>query len=307
MNIVDDFIETTLVLSDDYEGEVVATLISAKSNSANRKSVLYLHGYVDYFFQAHLAEAFVEKGYNFYALDLRKHGRSLLPHQHPNYFADVEEFYEEITMSIEIIKEESSEALYLLGHSTGGLIASNYMVNGSSRSQIKALMLNSPFLEIKFPHILRRPLFMLSALVSSVAPYAKFPAMFSVVYGESAHKDFHGEWDYNLAWKPMNGFDLYYKWMRGIIGAQDRLGKGDIEVPILVMHAEQSLDLKKYSVEAQSADTVLVVEDMQRIGAELGDEVTLITVKEGMHDLFLSKPAVRTLALSEMLAWLECH
>ena len=307
MNIVDDFTETTLRLSDDYEGEVVATLISAKSNAENRKSVLYLHGYVDYFFQAHLAEAFVNKGYNFYALDLRKHGRSLLTHQHKNYCGNIEEFYEEITLSIKMIKDVSSEALYLLGHSTGGLIASNYMLNGVSRSQVKALMLNSPFLEIRFPHILRYPLFILSILVSSVSPYAKFPEMFSPIYGQSVHKDYDGEWDYNLVWKPIKGFDLYHKWMRAIISAQDRLRHAKIEVPVLVMHAERSLNMKTYSEDAKTADTVLMVEDMQKIGVQLGDDVTLLSIKDGMHDIFLSKYEVRALALSEMLSWLECH
>jgi len=307
MNITDDFIEMTLPLLDDYEGQVVATLISAKTNRENQKSVLYLHGYVDYFFQVHLAEAFVNKGYNFYALDLRKHGRSLLPHQHKNYYRNIEEFYEEITLSIKMIKEESSEALYLLGHSTGGLIASNYMLNGELRSKVQGLMLNSPFVEIRFPRILRRPLFFLSTIVSSVRPYAKFPEMFSPIYGKSAHKDFDGEWDYNLEWKPIKGFDLYHAWMCAIISAQDRLRHAKIDVPILVMHAERSLNMSTYTQEAKTADTVLVVEDMQKVGAQLGGDVTLLSVKDGMHDLFLSKYEVRTFVLSEMLAWLERH
>jgi len=307
MHIVDDFTETILELSDDYEGKVVATLVGAKSNRANQKSVLYLHGYVDYFFQAHLAEAFVNKGYNFYGLDLRKHGRSLLPHQHKNYYQNIEEFYEEITLSIKMIKEQSSEELYFLGHSTGALIASNYMLNGTSRREIKALMLNSPFLEIRFPHILRRPLFILSTMVSSVSPYTKFPEMFSPIYGKSVHKDFDGEWDYNLAWKPIKGFDLYHAWMSAIISAQERLRQAKIEVPILVMHAERSLNMKQYRTEAKRVDSVLVVEDMVKIGSQLGDEVTLLSVKDGMHDLFLSQPDVREFVLSKMLTWLECH
>ena len=307
MNIIDDFTETTLSLSDDYEGEVIATLVSAKANKVNQKSVLYLHGYVDYFFQAHLAEAFVNKGYNFYGLDLRKHGRSLLPHQHKNYFGNIEEFYEEITLSIKKIKEESGEELYLLGHSTGGLIASNYMINGELRSEIKGLMLNSPFVEIRFPRILRRSLFILSTIVSSIRPYAKFPEMFSPIYGKSAHKDFDGEWDYNLEWKPINGFDLYHKWMCGIISAQDRLKHAHIDVPVLVMHAERSLNMSTYSQAAKTADTVLAVEDMQKVGAQLGNNVTLLSIKDGMHDLVLSQPKVRAFVMAKMLAWLECH
>ncbi|GAA3180448.1 hypothetical protein GCM10020255_074200 [Rhodococcus baikonurensis] len=41
-----------------------------------RRAVLYVHGFTDYFFQKHLAEHFAEQGYAFFALDLRKCGRS---------------------------------------------------------------------------------------------------------------------------------------------------------------------------------------------------------------------------------------
>jgi alpha-beta hydrolase superfamily lysophospholipase len=41
-----------------------------KSQPRNRKSVLYLHGYNDYFFHTHV-EKFNENNFDFYALDLR--------------------------------------------------------------------------------------------------------------------------------------------------------------------------------------------------------------------------------------------
>jgi alpha-beta hydrolase superfamily lysophospholipase len=42
-----------------------------------------------------LADTFINAGYNFYALDLRKYGRSLMDHQHPNLCKDVFEYFEE--------------------------------------------------------------------------------------------------------------------------------------------------------------------------------------------------------------------
>jgi alpha-beta hydrolase superfamily lysophospholipase len=59
------------------------TLISSNRNLGDRRSVLYLHGYNDYFFHTHVAEKFNENNFDFYALDLRKYGRSLLKNQHP--------------------------------------------------------------------------------------------------------------------------------------------------------------------------------------------------------------------------------
>ena len=59
-------------LPDDYEGSVAATLVRFAAGRASSRAVLYLHGYVDYFFQTHMARWFVARGWSFYALDLRK-------------------------------------------------------------------------------------------------------------------------------------------------------------------------------------------------------------------------------------------
>ena len=46
-----------IALPSDFEGEVEATLVTLRANAPTRRAVLYLHGYVDYFFQTHLAES----------------------------------------------------------------------------------------------------------------------------------------------------------------------------------------------------------------------------------------------------------
>src|SRR5690606_6997040 len=104
--------QATLDLGSDAEGPVVATVVRPRPDDgtggaagmhpgnegggsglpaawSERPAVLYLHGYNDYFFQTHLAEHLMVHGYAFYALDLRKHGRSLRPWQTPNYCTDL--------------------------------------------------------------------------------------------------------------------------------------------------------------------------------------------------------------------------
>ena len=71
----------TIAQSDDYEGKVTCTLVRKLADKKSNKAVLYIHGYSDYFFQEEYAEQFTKRGINFYALDLRKYGRSYLPHQ----------------------------------------------------------------------------------------------------------------------------------------------------------------------------------------------------------------------------------
>lgn len=304
MNLDKDFTFQTIKLTPDYDGEAIATLISSKHNLGNRKSVLYIHGYNDYFFQTHVAEKFNENNFDFYALDLRKYGRSLLKQQHPNYCKDIEEYFEEISIAIREIYTLNKEPISLLGHSTGGLIASSYMNSGSERSHISALILNSPFLDFYQSNFEKFITYWGSKIISNLAQYAKIEGVLSPVYGQSLHKDYYGEWDYNLDWKPIKGFPTYFKWVMAINIAQKKLAHSNIKVPILVMHSSASKKGNTFSEEAMSRDTVLNIEDIKRVGVTLGDDVTLLQIDHALHDIFLSPKAVRENAFDKMFCWL---
>src|SRR3954462_5161891 len=107
-----------LDFADDYDGAVVATLVRLPVANAPRGAVLYVHGFNDYFFQRHMAQRFALEGYAFYALDLRKHGRSLRPHQHPNFCKSVSEYHADLTAAL----SEIGAPVLLAGHSMGGLV-----------------------------------------------------------------------------------------------------------------------------------------------------------------------------------------
>ncbi len=89
----------TLTLPDDDEGSVVATLVHRPAAETTDRAVLHVHGFADYFFQTAYAEWWTERGYDFYALDLRKYGRSILPHQTPNYVADLAHYHPELDLA----------------------------------------------------------------------------------------------------------------------------------------------------------------------------------------------------------------
>ena len=131
----------------DYDGPVVSTLVRLPVGDAPRGPVLYVHGFSDYFFQRHMAERFAAEGYAFHALDLRKYGRSLRPHQHANFCKSLTEYYPDISAAIDAI----GAPVLLAGHSTGGLVCSLYAHEGDRRSQVEARWLNSPFLDWILP------------------------------------------------------------------------------------------------------------------------------------------------------------
>ena len=106
-----DYQQATLNFPDDYEGQVTATLIRKKAAKATTRAVLYIHGFIDYFFQTEMAEQFNQHGFDFYALDLRKYGRSHLPHQKYYNVRDLAEYDAEITEALEIIGAEDHDAV----------------------------------------------------------------------------------------------------------------------------------------------------------------------------------------------------
>ena len=299
------FEATTLTFPDDYDGPVVATLVRRRADEPTPQAVLYIHGYTDYFFQAHLADAYNRHGYDFYALDLRKHGRSLLPGQHPNFCRDVREYDAEITAAIDRIEREGHTFLVLNGHSTGGLLAALYAHRGARRDKLNAVFLNSPFFAFNAPPAQKASLPLL-ALAGQVTPFRAVGGGVNSIYPKSIHKDYYGEWDFNLAWKPIEGFPAYYGWIGAIHRAQGAVRGGlSIRRPVLVMHSDCSAGGREWRELFRASDIVLNVEDMRQGAKRLGRHVTVVEIPGGVHDLVLSRRPVRDHVFAALFEWLD--
>lgn len=296
-------------LGRDDEGPVVAQLVSCRAPQPTGQAVLYVHGFVDYFFQTHLAEFFTQRGWDFYAIDLRKYGRSLLPHQTPNFCHSLTDYYPELDEAARIIREEDGHHTLLVnGHSTGGLITSLWAHDRRDAGIIDGLFLNSPFFDFNAPWFVRRPVAAAVARVGRGAPYRIVPLGLSPVYGQSLHAEHRGEWTYNLVWKPLAGFPVRAGWLHAIRQAQQRLRAGlAIPVPILLACSERSFRGSRWHDAAALADAVLDVEHMVRWAPRLGRHVTLVRFDGGKHDLTLSGAAVRDHVFAELHRWVGAY
>ena len=275
-----------LAFADDYDGRVVATLVRLPAGDAPRGAVLYVHGFVDYFFQRHMAERFAAEGYAFFALDLRKHGRSLLAHQHPCFCKDVAEYFADITQSIDAI----GAPVLLAGHSTGGLVCALYADRGEKKDEVRALWLNSPFFDWKVSPLKRAQLG-LAALTGRAFPFLNDPKALSDLYVRSIHRDFGGEWDFDLKLKPLYGFPAYFGWIGAVLAAQAKVHAGlDIRCPVLTMHSDES-------------DIVLDWRHCAHWGRTLGRKAAVLALPGGVHDLVLSRREVRDAAFSALFSW----
>ena len=306
--VLPGFEAATLNFPDDYDGPVVATLIRKRTIQPSERAVLYIHGWTDYFFQVHLADEFTRRGYNFYALDLRKYGRSLQGAAHPNYCRDLHEYFAEISVALQIItKQDGNHWVLLNGHSTGGLVSALYAESGSERHCINALALNSPFFDVN----LDRLGLMAVHLLASLAPIFPFvtlplPRDRPAPYIQSIHADHHGEWSFDLQWRPLYGFPVYAGWIRAILRGHKRLRRGlAIPCPVLVLHAVESVWGESWHDGFQRGDGVLNVAHIREGSRHLGPNVSVREVKDGLHDLVLSRPDVRAQVFVELFHWLE--
>ena len=275
-----------LAAPDDYDGRVVATLVRLPVPDSPRGVVLYVHGFIDYFFQRHMAERFAAEGYAFYALDLRKHGRSLLPHQHPCFCKDVAEYYGDITRALAEIDTD----VLLAGHSTGGLICSLYKHEGERRDQVRALWLNSPFFAVNAsgPRLLE---LQLAKTLGNLFPFMNNPSAVLPGYVMSLHKNWGGEWDFDLTLKPLLGFPAYFGWLHAIFEAHAKVHAGlSLECPVLSMHSDE-------------ADIILNWKQISRWSHTLGNNVSVRQFPGGLHDLVLSRTEIRDEVFRQLFAW----
>ena len=291
-------------MADDYSGPVVSTIIRKLAPGENvRRGVLYVHGFNDYFFQSEMGEEFVSHGYDFYAVDLRKYGRSLLPGQKRYQCRSISEYFPDIDSALVDMGRNGISEIVLMGHSTGGLITACYL-NSNERPQIKALILNSPFLDWNLGRL--EKVIPLVTWWGKLFPNTKISQGKSTAYAESLLKRYHGEWSYDTRLKLIQSPDVDAGWVRAITEAQRSLrdGKARISQPILLMYSAQSVDSSEWSPEHNRADGVLDVRDIKRFGMELGPHVTLLKVPGGLHDLVLSAPGVRYPLYNHIFSWL---
>jgi alpha-beta hydrolase superfamily lysophospholipase len=311
-----DWEQTTLSLGTDAEGPVVATLVrrtpqarhaagTPTDGATSRPAVLYLHGFNDYFFQTHLADRCEEHGFTFYALDLRKCGRSLRPWQTPHYCADLREYLPELDAASRLVRDElGHDRLVVMGHSTGGLLASLWAHSVRRTGLLDALVLNSPWFDLNAPWFRR---VVSTRLVDALGPLApqRVVSQGGSPYSRRLHVDHGGQWEYDLELKAAAGLPARAGWLRAIRRGHARLARGlEISVPVLVCTAAASGPNRDDNPDLHRQDTVLDVEHIAARAPRLGTDVTLVRIEDGIHDLSLSAEPARTVFFDTVFEWL---
>jgi alpha-beta hydrolase superfamily lysophospholipase len=316
-DVLPGFWQQTITLGPDPDGEgdLVATLVRRGDGGPAEHAVLALHGYTDYFFHTELADRFAQRGFAFYAIDLHKCGRSRLEGQTPHFTTDLTNYDTELVRALEIVAADTGGArICLSGHSAGGLIVTLFADRLRQRGELTTrnvggLILNSPFLDLHGPAILRTA--PTSAALIALARVRKLSVVRRPTeggYGTSLHRDYGGEFDYNLEWKPLGGFPITIGWINAIRRGQARLHRGlDVGVPNLILRSDHSVAETPDPAAIQRGDAVLDVGQIARWAGCVGNRSTIVPIVDAKHDVFLSLAEPRAAAYRELNQWLDSY
>ena len=314
-----------------------APAAGAQGAPRHERAVLYLHGRNDYFFQTHLADAFLQAGYEFYALDLRTCGRAGIGHPSPHDVRDLRIHDEEISEALRIIRSEHGHDVVVLnGHSTGGLQAVIWAADHPGT--VEALVVNSPWLQLNASGLIRSYGSAYVDVLSRRSPEriidnpaeakarkrlaaeaASAPGPDGAEAGGSEpveadlyvrvlHRRWGGEWDWDLRLKPSPAFPVRAGFLAGIRRLQREVRHGlGIEAPVLVCCSTTSSGPEASPEEALHSDIVLSVDQIIKRAAFLGTDVTVRQIPGGVHDLALSPSPAREEYLATVTDWLDEH
>jgi alpha-beta hydrolase superfamily lysophospholipase len=299
----------------DGEGDLVATLVRrGEPDPSATRAVLLVHGFTDYFFNTEQADHFAAHGFAVYALDQHKCGRSWREGQTPHFTTDLARYDIELEQALDLIASETRADVLVCAHSTGALIVALWLDRvrrrgETARRRITGLVLNSPWLDLQGPAILRTaPTRAAIGAMSRINKKRVLRPPTEGGYGATLHKEYGGEFDYNLQWKPIGGFPVTFGWLHAIRRAQAKLHRGlDVGVPNLILRSDRSVREVTEPDEIQRGDAVLDVKQIARWAGCIGNRSTIVPIADAKHDVFLSVPESRQAAYQAVDQWLQWY
>lgn len=283
--------------------------------------MLYVHGWNDYFFQREMARHIALSRGAFYALDLHGYGRSLRQDRYPGWCRSLSEYSADFAAALGVIRAENPGApLVMAGHSTGGLIATLWMLHNAA--SVHAAWLNSPWLELQVGPTRRAAYQPVFKTLTAFFQHGAIPLKADQFYGRSLRGWDHefgplpkryGDYaqDPSLAgftfvprWKNSDGNPLLLGWASAILAGQAMLAEGgSIGGPLLIHASTRTLGQDDPAIAAQYSDAVLNTDVLLAAGAKLSADVQ-IRRHPGKHDLLLSFPDVRQAVWRDVHQWL---
>lgn len=196
-----------------------------------KKNILIIHGLGEHSGRyKEFAEFYIKKGIGVYALDLQGHGKSEGKRGHIKSF---EEYLDSIeNLLIFIRKKFLDTPIILFGHSLGGLIGLNFLIERESK-EIESAVISSPWIEtaIKIPEYL----IIIQKNLKRVFPSLRLNNRL-ISNHLSKNKDIVSEYDKDELVHNKISLKLYSEVMRSIDNVKEKASR--IKIKILLYHGK---------------------------------------------------------------------
>ena len=284
-----------------YHSKEIFCKINYLVKKGNKKALIWIHGYNDYFYHYHISDLLIKKKYDIYTLDLQNYCQTNINKDYLYHIKDLKNYYKDIDSTFNNLKKDYDK-IYLYGHSTGSLISSLYCYDGFYREKITGLILNSPFFDFNECFIKN---IILKNLIYYIGVY--YPTFQIIKENENKInnnsidilKRFYFEPEYKLC---HNG-PVTAGWVKTIIDYQKFIKDKnlDIKIPILCLYSSKNV----INNSIEKGDDILNINDISKYVDNLGKNVTEVIIVNAVHDIFTSDKKPLDFAIKILLEWLD--
>lgn len=286
------------------------------TRAESRGTVLYVHGWSDYFANPELAEAVQRAGFRFYAVDLHGYGRNLTDEvlaagDVPGLAEDLSEYQPDFDAAREVIARDGGRIdpghLVVVAHSTGGLTMSLLLME--QPGQVAGLALATPWIAPQGFSGIDRIVLALAPLLPKRLTLMELKVPLNSNYHRVLSRDREGAWEVDPRWRPRTSFPVTVGFLRSTAAARERLlelhrSGRTVQAPVLIQTARRSLLVPWWDKRMHGMDTVLDVEAIRRRAAVLHPAPTVVAHDDAIHDVHRSAPLVRRAAFADLQRWL---
>lgn len=265
---------------------VIDYVMYPKSTNA----LIWIPGFNDCFYHEHILKSLNQK-YDLYVICLRDY-QHLGKHDDRFYIDNVNKYNYELDETFKYIEQQINktyDSYVLYGHSTGGLIATNYTIKGTYKNNISKLILNSPFFDL---HHLPPIEWLMKNIIYYFIPL--FPRCY--YQHENTNISEHYRDDVHIRYpapenKILRGHaPIFFGWIRAMYTTQHFLqtNKFNLQIPILIMYSNKTpWYFNKFN---SKGDNILNVKDIDKYSDNLGSKkfVKEVIIQNAVHDVFCS-------------------
>ena len=257
-----------------------------RKKEENKKMLLWIPGYNDYYYHFHVGNLLLNLGYDIYALNMKIDEDNL-------------NGYLEIINKVMKDLDKEYERKVLYGHNIGGLVCLHYVIR--NRFIFDGLVLNGPLLDFyydnKFEHLMKGFYSFIGKFRPNtiIRPNIKLPNLYQL----DIQKRFYREKDkiyFNIP-------PLYAGWANTVSHFQQFIQQNQfyLRIPILVLTSnESSLDFSPIKdIKSDVIETEFILKNIHN------RRLRLIKIKNAIHDVFVGNVMSSRTAMFHLMNWIN--